>query len=211
MKQLIIIGARAYGREVYNSAKESIGYNEEFIIKGYLDDKTDALKDFVGYPPIIGPVESYKVQQDDVFICALGSVIYKEKYVNLIKEKGGKFINLIHKTVGIPKNLQIGEGCIICRDTILSCDIKIGNFNTIQSLVILGHDVEIGNFCQINSFSFMGGFVKIGSYVTVNPNSTIIPHIKVQNNVTIGAGSVVIKNVKQGTCVFGNPAKKIEL
>lgn len=211
MKQLIIIGARAYGREVYSIALESVGYNEEFVVKGYLDDKEDALNDFIGYPPILGPVETYQVQPQDVFICALGNVIYKEKYVNIIKGKGGKFINLVHKSVEIPKNFQIGEGCIICRDAILSCDLKIGNFDTIQSLVILGHDVVIGDFCQINSFSFMGGFVKIGNYVTINPNSTIIPHIKIHNNATIGAGSVVIKDVKQGISVFGNPAKKIEL
>jgi hypothetical protein len=43
MKQLIIIGARGFGREVYSLAKRSIGYNEDFVMKGFLDDKLDAL------------------------------------------------------------------------------------------------------------------------------------------------------------------------
>ena len=37
MKHLLIIGARGWGREVYNYAIESRGYRTEFDIKGFLD------------------------------------------------------------------------------------------------------------------------------------------------------------------------------
>ena len=43
MKHLLIIGARGFGREIYNLAINSIGYQEEFDIKGYLDNKLEAL------------------------------------------------------------------------------------------------------------------------------------------------------------------------
>ena len=98
MKHLLIIGARGWGRAIYNFALESIGYGTEFDVKGYLDDKSDALDGFEGYPPIIGSVETYQIQEDDVFICALGVVKYKIKYSKLIMDKGGEFITLIHKT-----------------------------------------------------------------------------------------------------------------
>lgn len=52
MKHLLIIGARGFGREIYNLAINSIGYQEEFDIKGYLDNKLDALCDYKNYPPI---------------------------------------------------------------------------------------------------------------------------------------------------------------
>ena len=35
MKNLLIIGARGFGREIYNLALESIGYGTEFTIKGF--------------------------------------------------------------------------------------------------------------------------------------------------------------------------------
>lgn len=57
MKHLLIIGARGFGREIYNLAINSIGYQEEFDIKGYLDNKLDALCDYKNYPPIIDSVE----------------------------------------------------------------------------------------------------------------------------------------------------------
>lgn len=78
MKKLIIIGARGFGREVFSLATRSIGYNEEFSIKGFLDSKSDVLDEFENYPPIIGSVEDYEIQEDDVFVCALGSVKWKK-------------------------------------------------------------------------------------------------------------------------------------
>ena len=48
MKQLIIIGAGGFGRETYCTAKESIGYGEEYVIKGFLDD-TQLVADSVAH------------------------------------------------------------------------------------------------------------------------------------------------------------------
>ena len=37
MKNLIIIGAGGYGREMSEFAKEACGYGEEFVVKGFID------------------------------------------------------------------------------------------------------------------------------------------------------------------------------
>ena len=75
MKNLLIIGARGFGREVYSLAKEAQGYHKEFVVKGFLDDKADALNGMGNYPPIIDSVEHYLPEEDDVFVCALGDVV----------------------------------------------------------------------------------------------------------------------------------------
>ena len=95
MKNLIIVGARGFGREIYSTSFFCHGYNETFSVKGFLDDKKDALDYLGNYPPIIDSVENYVIQENDVFICALGSVYYKKKYSEILLEKGGQFINLI--------------------------------------------------------------------------------------------------------------------
>ena len=56
MKNLLIIGSRGFGREIYNLALESICYGTEFTIKGFLDDKKEALDGYDGYPSIISSV-----------------------------------------------------------------------------------------------------------------------------------------------------------
>jgi len=210
MKQLLIIGARGWGREVFNMLPGCIGFGEEFEVKGYLDDKTDALEGILGYPPIIDSVEHYVIQPDDVFICALGDAHWKKYYAEIVISKGGAFINLIHKTAEIGMNTQIGKGCIITGNVGISCDIKVGDFVTFQAYSIVGHDVKIGNYCHLGTRSFMGGYSELGEATTIQTSSIILPHVKVGRDCMVGAGAVVIKKLKDGTTVYGNPAKKLE-
>lgn len=113
MKHLIIVGARGWGREVAWLATDCIGYGTEFDIKGFLDDKADALDGLGDYPPILGPVETYIPQNDDVFIVALGVPSAKKKYVELLLQKKVSFITLISKQAVVHKTAKIGKGCII--------------------------------------------------------------------------------------------------
>ena len=66
MKQLIIIGAGGMGRTLYDMAQESIGYGNEFLIKGFIDDNMNALDGFNGYPSIIGSISSYVPEDEDI-------------------------------------------------------------------------------------------------------------------------------------------------
>jgi sugar O-acyltransferase (sialic acid O-acetyltransferase NeuD family) len=209
MKNLIIIGARGYGREVYNWATQCKEFNKDWIIKGFLDDKSDALNN-MDYPvSIIASVEDYFIEKNDVFICALGDVRYKKKYVELMLSKGGVFINLIHPTAQINNFSKIGKGIIICPFCAISNEVIIGNFVTLQGFSVIGHDAKIGNWCHLNAYSFMGGYAELAEEVTMHIKSSILPRVKVGKGSVIGAHSLVIKNVKDGVTVFGSPAKEI--
>ncbi len=209
MKRLIIIGARGYGRHVHDLAKTMDGFSSEFTIKGFLDDKADALESYSNYPPILSSVESYEPQENDVFVCALGDVSYKRKYVDIIAWKGGEFFSVIPASVRIGSNSIVGKGCVLGYNSVIDCDVSIGDFVTIQENVVIGHDVAIGDNCMIDSFSFLGGFSKIGKNVTIHTSAVIVPKIVVEDESVVNAGSVVIRNVKSGSIVMGNPAKKL--
>lgn len=210
MKQLLIIGARGWGREIYNMLPNCIGFNTDFVVKGFLDDNEKALDGMAGYPPIIESVENYIPQNDDVFVCALGDAHWKKHYAEIILKKGGAFINIIHKTASIGRNTIIGKGCIITNFVGISCDITIGDFVTFQAYSIIGHDAKISSFCHIGTRAFMGGYSSIGETTTLQTNSIVLPHAIVGNGCLVGAGSVVLKKVKDGATVFGNPATSLK-
>ena len=211
MKQLLIIGARGWGREIYAMAQKSIGYNTEFIIKGFLDDKKSALDGMIGYPPIITSVENYEPQLNDVFICAMGDTKWKRYYAEMMLNKGGQFISLIHNEAYIGQNTVLGLGCIVASKVSISCDIKIGNFVTFQRLTDVGHDARIGNYSHLGTKSFMGGYSELGEESTIQTSAIVLPHIKIGNNCIVGAGAVVIRRVKDGQTVYGNPAKVLNI
>lgn len=211
MKNLIIIGARAFGREIYNIAVQTNEYNTEWVIKGFLDDDRTAMNEFsTNYPPIIDSVKNYKIQPNDVFVCALGDPKMKKQYVQEILLRGGKFVNIIHPTAVInPVNVSLGVGVIVCPFTYVSNDTTIGNFVTLQTHVALGHDVVLGDYCQVNALSFLGGYVRVGSCTTINPSANVVPKKQIGSNVSIGINSSVLGKVDNDQSVYGNPAKRI--
>lgn len=211
MKNLIIIGARGFGREVYNTALESLGFGESFEVKGFLDDKSDALDGYNGYPPIISSVEEYTPQLDDVFICALGEVKWKKYYSQKILEKGGKFITLIHKQAYISKNVKLGVGCIILAGARIHCDVKIGNFVILQPYAIIGHDVTIEDWCMINAYADCGGASYLEEGATLHTHSFLHPKKRLGSYAILGACSFATRNVKSSTVVIGVPAKELPL
>jgi sugar O-acyltransferase (sialic acid O-acetyltransferase NeuD family) len=209
MKNLIIIGARGFGREVYHLATQCAGYSRKFAIKGFLDDKADALDGFCSYPAILGAVETYVLQPDDVFVCALGDAKFKKKYVDLVRGKQGVFYTLIHPTAIINPNTKVSQGSIILSNVFVSCEVQIGDFVTLQPFCVIGHNAQIGIFSHLNAYAFMGGHAHLEEGVTLHTGAKVLPHKKVGAWATVGAGSVVLHHVKPGVTVFGMRAVQI--
>lgn len=207
--QLIIIGAGGWGREIQRAFRE---YEREgrLTIKGFLDDNAHALDGFEGdYPPILGSVENYEIQPNDVFFCALGSPTFRQKCTEIIESKGGRFISYISPLALVVETATIGDGSFIGVGACISDNVKIGKHSRIEAYTVLGHDVQVGDYGSIDAFVFAGGFCQIGSKAVVHAHSSITAGKKVGANAMVGIGSVVIRNVKDGTHVFGNPAKEI--
>lgn len=209
MKNLVIIGSGGFGRECYAIALACIENGAKLKVKGFLDDNGEALSGYENYPSIIGSLSTYEIQEDDVFVCAIGNPKTKEKCTNLILEKGGEFINLIHPKSIIGLNCKMGKGCIMMPNTLIGQDVAVGDFVTFDGYSSVGHDVVIGNYCHFSPFAFVAGGSKVGFRVMIQPGARVIINKKIGNDVIIGVGSVVIRNLKEGVTVFGNPAKQI--
>ena len=213
MKHLLIIGARGFGREVFQSFVRTPDYiSKQIDVKGFLDDKKDALNGLAGdWPPIVSSVEDYEIQPDDVFFCALGDSKWRMHYADLITAKGGKFISIIDTHAVIDPSAVIGDGCIIGQFSCIGPNVSIGNQTIIRSFCVFGHDACVGNYSSIESYSFLGGYAKVGNLSTMHIKSSIIRLKSIGNDCIVGAGSVVTRNIKDGIHVFGNPAQKINI
>lgn len=208
MRNLIIIGAGGMGRTLYDMARESIGYEESFVIKGFIDDNIHALDEFMNYPPILASIEAYTPSNDNVFVCSMGGFA-KKNCVTKILNKGGVFIALVHKTSRIGSNVKIGIGNVIGAYTSIGSDATVGDYNLIQSYTVIGHDASIGSWNRIDTHVTCVGGVQIGNEVTVHTSAVLNHKVIVEDNAHVGACSFVIRKVKTGTTVMGNPAKKL--
>lgn len=208
MKNLVIIGAGGFAREIFDLANVCYAGDEDFTIKGFLSDGPSNVAS-MGYPDVLSKVADYVIQPGDVFFCAIGKLADRKKTVQIILDKGGEFINLIHPTAILSPSVKVGIGVGIKAFCVLASDVTVENFTFLQSSVIMGHDVHIGNFCQVNSFAFFAGFVRVHDLVSVNAGAKLIQNVVVEEESVVGMGSIVLKKVKKGTTVFGMPAKTI--
>lgn len=196
------------GRTIYDSALESKGYGDLFLIKGFIDDDVHALDRYPNYPPVVGTIKAYNPEIDDVFICSMGS-ISRKKCMEQIIRKGGVFINLIHNSVRIYTNAKLGIGNFIGAFSVIGNDTIIGNYNMIQSYTVIGHDAVIGDFNRIDTHVTCVGGIKIHNDATIHTSAVIGHNVTVENGAKVGACSFVIRKVKSGDTVLGVPAKKI--
>ena len=209
-KNLYIIGARGFGREVALSLPTWNGFCDQYVIKGFLDDKVDALDGFAGYPPIVSSVEDFIPSVDDVVVCGLGAVKWRKKYIDILICKGACFESFVSSKAYVASTARIGHGALIADNASVSSDVKIGDFVLCHPNCTFGHDTEVGNYSVVENGVFCGGFVKVGERVTLHTRATILPHQKVGDDAVVGACSCVIRNVKPGATVFGNPAERID-
>jgi sugar O-acyltransferase (sialic acid O-acetyltransferase NeuD family) len=210
MKQnLIIISAGKFGRETFAWAAQAIAGGAPWQIKGFLDNRSDALKGYNYEAGVIGTVEDYRIEKDDVFIGAVGDPADKIKYYTPILQRGGKFVNLIHPLANIGKNAQLGTGIIMFPFSSLTTDVKIGNFVSIGAFSNMAHDAVVGDWSQINTHCGINGNVTLGEGVFLGSHSCLVPGVKIGDWAYIGAGSVVVRNIPPRIKVFGNPARPI--
>ncbi len=209
MKNLVIIGASGFAREMYDLALTCFTNDPNFKVKGFLSDGPSNIE-AMGYPAVLGKVAEYEIQPNDVFFCGIGKVSDRKKTVETILSKGGKFINLVHPTAVISPSVKLGIGVGIKAFCVLASDVTVEDFTFMQSSVIMGHDVHIGKFCQINSFAFFAGYSRIHDLVTINAGVKLIQKVVVEEGAIVGMGSVVLNKVKKGTTVFGIPAKRLD-
>lgn len=210
MKDLIIIGAGGMGRSMYCIATNSIGYGTEFIVKGFIDDNIHQLDSFVGYPPILGTIDDYLVEKNDMFVCSIGETITKEKICEKLKHKGAKFQRLIHKTAIVRQNAYIGAGSIICEYAAIGADCKIGENSLIQPYATIAHDCKVGDYVRIDTRATLVGGVIVENRVTIHTAAVLSHNVIVGEGAKVAACSFVIKKVKPGITVMGNPAKPFE-
>lgn len=206
---LIIVGAGGMGREVFSWVSHEIKANNNYKIKGFLDDNPQALGKLPYPVNVIGSISDYQPKNNESLVMAVLDPKTKKTIVESLIDKGANFYTLIHPSAIIGTNVRIGKGCVICPGCILTCDIKVEDFVFINACSTIGHDTVVGEYTSINGKVEVTGNVEVGAGCLFGVGAKIIPKRKIGDGAIIGAGSIVIKNVPARVTVFGNPAKNM--
>lgn len=210
MKDLIIVGASGFGREITQYIEDINLITPTWNVLGFIDDNLDALNGFGYEYKVIDKIHGHLPKADVYYVCALALPKVKKMIVELLEDKGAQFITIQHPTARISRYAKIGRGCVITPNSNINTEAVLGDFVAVLASGI-GHDASVGSFSTLSGHVCVNGHVEIGESVYVGCGALIAPSKKIGDGATVGIGSVVISNVKSGNTVFGNPAKKIVL
>ena len=212
MKDLIIIGASGFGREVAWAAERQNRDKTTWNILGFIDDNEEIQGAEINGYKVLGNTSAVNDYPDAYFVCAVGASKTREKIINRVKEINPaiKFGTVIDPSVEISDLVKIGEGTIICAHTIITVNISIGNHVIINLDCTVGHDAIIEDFTTLYPSVNVSGITHIGHAVELGTGMQIIQGKNVGDYSIVGAGAVVVKDIPQKCTAVGSPAKPIK-
>ncbi len=203
MKNIVIIGAGDFGREVIWLLEDINKVSPQYVILGYVDDdeKKQGLE-YQGYR-VLGKIEYLMELQKR---CPVSAVIAMQdgtarKQVVDRLEGFGSWERLIHPTAVISDTVKIGQGTIICANVTVSVDTVVGRHCIFYLSSTIGNDCVFGDFTSVMSNSSIGEHSVIGQESFFAAHSFVAPHKNVGNRVRVGVGSSVLKDIKDGSAV----------
>lgn len=209
MKDIVIIGAGGFGREVAWLIEDINKVEKEWNIVGFVDDDESIQGNEINGYRVVGNVEWLKKQEINV-VNAIGDPIIKKKVMVRLEDSKNIYPILIHPNVIYSDKVEIGEGSIICAGNIITVNIEIGTHVIVNLDCTIGHDAVLGDYTTVLPSVNISGFVKIEECVNIGTGSVIIQGASIGKNTVVGAGAVVVKDLPGNCTAVGAPAKPIK-
>lgn len=210
MKDLYIIGAGGFGREVAWLVERINKVNPTWNIKGFIDDNESLWGTKEDAYNVVGGCDYLKTLGDVYAVCAVGSARVRKIIIGKLKGSNVKFATVIDPAAIVSNRVEVGEGTIICAGTIITVDIKIGNHVIINLDCTLGHDDVIADYVTVYPSVNISGNVTVGECSELGTGMQIIQGKNIAPNTIVGAGAVVVKNLNESGTYVGSPAKRIK-
>jgi sugar O-acyltransferase (sialic acid O-acetyltransferase NeuD family) len=209
MNRLVIIGAGAFGREVLQWAQDISPAHRDWEPYGFLDNRPNALDGFDCGIEIVGELESYPIQSNDRFICAIGDSKARLEVCRDFEQRGAQFVTVIHPTAIVAPTAHIGVGGILCPYSLVSVNSVVGKYVALNVHAVIGHDAQVADGATLSPHAGINGFVVLEEAAFLGSHAAVLPSVKVGEYAKIAAGSVAFVDVLANTTVIGVPARSM--
>lgn len=208
MKDLAILGTGGFAREVATIIKDINEKSPLYNFLGFVDNKLEKGTIINGHPVIGNDEDINSTSKQISLVLAFGEPDLKRKVISKFTNNLIDFPTIIHPTALIADdNISIGRGNIVCAGCIITTNIILHNFITLNLMCTVGHDTEIDNFSSFMPSVNISGEVVIGEGVYVGTGAKIINQVRIGNYTIVGAGAVVVKSLPAFCTAVGVPAK----
>lgn len=210
LKPLVIVGASGFGRETAALVLEINKVKPTWELLGLVDDKLKG-QTVEGFK-ILGPIDILETMKPKPYVVvAIGDPKVRRTLVERCGEWGLEFATLVHPSVAIVgETVEIGEGSIVCRNTVCAINSKIGKHCIVNFGCCIGHDTQLGDYASLMPHVALGGDVEIGVGCYLGINASVINAVSIGAWSVLGAGAVVTKDIPSNVLAVGVPARVVK-
>lgn len=211
MNDIVILGSSGFATEVLWLLEDNNQYKKEWNILGFIDNFSDS-SEVLGYP-VLGNDEWLLNYEHPVnAVCAFGNPALRCKVAGkfLNKAKHITFPNLISRAAVVSKHTRMGQGNIICANSVISPTAYLHDFVISNLSCTIGHDVVISDFTTLNPGSSVSGNVTIGERCEIGTGTHVIQGVNIGPRTITGAGSAIIRDTPGDCTVVGVPGRVLE-
>lgn len=212
MKNIVILGAGGFAREVVWLIEEINSKNGEWNLLGFIEEGNKNVGSVLNNYKILGDFEWIKNNKYDnlFYISAVGDPKLRIRFSEAAEKLNVKPATLIHPNTKMSNYNIIGAGTIICAGAIITSNVTIGKHVVISVNSVISHDSIISDFSTILPSVTVSGNVKIGTGCYIGTTAAIINKINIGRNTIVGAGATVTKDLPDNCTAVGTPAKPIK-
>ncbi|GAA3779631.1 acetyltransferase [Flavobacterium ginsengiterrae] len=208
---MLIVGAKGFAKEVLEILHKLEQIDNLVFFDDVNIDGPDKLYDKFKILKSIEEVLKYFQNVDNKFCVGIGNPFLRKKMADKFLSLGGIFTSTISPSAVIGSyDIQIGDGCNILSEAILSNSVKIGKGCIVYYNSIITHDCTIGDFVEISPNVTILGRSSVGAFSQIGANATILPNITIGKSVILGAGAVVTKDLPDNCMAVGVPARIVK-
>lgn len=211
LKDIVIIGAGGVGCETALIIEDINNVNKEWNLIGFVDDNDDIQNTKINDYNVIGKLDYLLNYKKEVYVvCAIANYNVKKSIVNKLKSnKNIRFATLIHPSTILNRTVEVGEGCIIYQNAMVTTNVTIGNHVIVSPKAGIGHDTVVKDYCNLLWNVNISGNVVLKEGVLVGSGATVIQGLEIGEGAILGAGAVVIRDIPMKKVAVGNPTRLI--
>lgn len=209
MRNAVVFGAGGFGREVAWLIRRNNQEESKWNLLGMVDDDPSLRGQSVDGYPILGTMDWIKNFQDDLCVFSgIGTGVVRRSTTEIMSAiEGITFPTLVSHDAIVSDRVKMGQGCIICASTIITTDVLLGNFVTINLDCTIGHDAVLEDYVQLQPSVNISGFDTIKTCAQIGTGVHVIQGLTIGERSIVGAGTVVIKDVPEDCTAVGNPSR----
>lgn len=210
MKNVLIFGASGHGSVVLEILERSeefqpVGFVDSFIKKG---TKKNGYQVLGSEYDLLHILEKYSIYGG---IVAVGDNWIRRRLVRVIQQlaPGFVFINAIHPSAILGRNVIMGQGNVVMPGVIVNANSLIGDHCILNTSCSLGHDGVMSSYSSLAPGSCCGGNLFLGEGTVISLGSNVIENITIGSWSLVGAGSLVLNDIPEEVVAYGSPARVI--